>query len=553
MADFNGSFILTLHTHLPWVMFHEGLEEGWLYEASAETYIPLLDMLNQLVSEGISPRITFTMSPVLVEQLKLDYFKEGFIKYCAEKVEAAKNDARGFSSSGEKHLEHLAERWVAYYADISKRFQEVYKSDLPGAFKALQDARHIELMTCGATHAFFPACSEDTSIQAQVRMAVDSHRHTFGVSPLGIWLPECGYRPACQWAPKVGSKWGENPYPRKGVEEFLSEHDLRYFIVDNHQLMKAYPHDFPKDPLFAYTAAGPQTPKLPVSVIARDIPLSLQIWRHDGGYPGDGTYLDFHKKHSDGRLRYWKITHTKADMAYKDYYYPDDVDQKVPEHAGHYKMLIANALKNHREQTGVASMVMTAFDTELFGHWWFEGPKFLYHLIKWVNSDPEIRTETCSEFLSRVPSRGDVFLPESSWGANYDSTTWINEEIAWVLDREYDAEREMRDIAKQFFSATDKELIKILSQCAREIMLLASSDWKFMISNWSTRDHAERRVMQHFNDFKRLAKMAKDYGTGAFVNQEEWYFLGDCMARNRLFQNIDFKLFAGLKYPPVNA
>ncbi|HOC92587.1 MAG TPA: DUF1957 domain-containing protein [bacterium] len=553
MSNFHGSFILVLHTHLPWVMYHEDLQEGWLMEAVAETYIPQLLSLRRLVAEGISPKITYTMSPVLVEQLKLDHFKERFKTYCQSKIDAARNDRENFKSNSEPHLAYLASRWEEYYSATLETFTKEFAEDIPGAFKALKDAGHIELMTCGATHMYFPAASEDTSIQAQVRTAVESHVVSFGSQPKGMWLPECGYRPACKWGPPVGSRFGEIPYSRKGVEEFLSEADLNYFIIDNHQLMKAHPSDYVKDPFFAYRAAGAQTPKQPVSVFARDIQLSLQVWRHEVGYPGDGSYLDFHKKHSDGRLRYWKITHTKADMAYKDYYYPDDaLDQKVIEHAGHYKKLIADSLKTHYDHTGTASMVLTAFDTELFGHWWFEGPQFLYNVIKWINSDPEIRTETCSEYLARMESKADVYLPESSWGAGYDSSTWINEKIAWIIDRECDAERDMQNLAREFFHTTDEELIKILKQCAREMMLLSSSDWKFMITNSSAADHAERRVGQHHSDFKRLAAMARGYGRGDTLSQEDWYFLGDCMARNRLFPGVDFKWFANPAFPAVD-
>ncbi len=552
MANFYGSYLLVLHTHLPWVMYHESLEEEWLHEAAAETYIPLLDVMSRLVNEGIRPGITFTMSPVLVEQLKLDHFKEHFITYCREKVMAAERDAKEFESRGELHLKYLAERWAGFYAETERRFVEVHKKDIIESFRKLQDAGQIEIMTCGATHAYFPACAEDTSIQAQVAIASHAHNIHFGRKPNGIWLPECGYRPACKWGPPVGRHKGEIPYSRKGVEEFLGEAGIKYFVVDNHQLMKAYPYNFLKDPFFAYNAKGAQQAGNDVAVLARDVPLSLQVWRHEIGYPGDGVYLDFHKRHSEGRHRYWKITHNKADMAYKEYYHPDDAfNRKLLEHAGHYKSLIASSLKTHFEQTGTAAMAMTAYDTELYGHWWFEGPEFIYHLIKWVNSDPEIRSETCSEYLERMPTRGDVYLPESSWGANYDSSTWINEEVAWVLDREYEAEREIRYLCRDFWTNADAELRKIIQQACREFLVLTASDWKFMITNWSTRDHAERRVGQHFSDFKRLCQMARDYGEGRTVPENEWIFLGDCMARNRLFPDFDASCFGDLKVPPV--
>lgn len=543
--------MLVLHSHMPWVMYHDSLEAEWLYEGCAETYIPLLNTLGKLMDEGIRPGITVTVSPVLAEQLALPHFAERFAAYCERKAEHARMDQSDFSGNNE-HLHYLAKQWEKFYTKTLDSFNGAYKKDIPGALKKLQDERAIELMTCGATHAYFPAACEDTSIQAQVQMAVRSHARHFGTKPAGLWLPECGYRPSCQWAPRVGSNWGETPYPRKGVEEFLGESDIGYFIVDNNQMMKAHPPEVFKNPFYAYRAAGAQTPKNPVAVLARDIDISLQVWRHEIGYPGDGVYLDFHKKHGGGRLRYWKITHNKADMAFKSFYYPDDaLNQKVLEHAGNYKWLIANSLRNHKQSSGEASMCMAAFDAELYGHWWFEGPLFLYHLIKWINKDPEIKTETCSEFLYRVPPRADVYLPESSWGNNFDSSTWINEEIAWVLDKEYDAEREMQYLAREFAGRRDDEIQKMIKQAARELMLLQSSDWKFMITNWSTRDHAERRVTEHYNDFKRLAKMAWDYGHSRYVEQQEWTFLGDCMARNRLFQDIDPSWFANLEFPPA--
>lgn len=551
MATFNGSFILVLHAHMPWVMYHDGLEVEWLYEACAETYIPVLKALCRLVDEGVSPCITITMSPVLAEQLALDDFKSGFVAYCEKKIEYAKRDQVDLGSH-DAHLKYLAERWEKFYRETERSFVEDFGRDILGAFGRLQRERAIELMTVGATHAYFPAACEDTSIQAQVRMAVRSHERHFGARPRGLWLPECGYRPACKWAPRVGAHYGETPYPRKGVEEFLSEAELNYFIVDNHQLMRAHPPERNKNPFYAHWARGAYTPREPVAVLARDIDVSLQVWRHEIGYPGDGVYLDFHKKHSEGRLRYWKITHNKADMAFKHFYYPEDaVNQKVLEHAGHYKLLIANSIKAHREMSGDAAMCMAAFDAELYGHWWFEGPLFLYHLIKWIHQDPEIRTETCSEFLYRTPPKDDVFLPESSWGNQFDSSTWINEEVAWALDKEYDAEREMRDLAREFGHRDDPELRKMLAQCARELMVLMSSDWKFMITNWSTRDHAERRVTEHYNDFKRLAIMARDYGHGQVIDQDEWLFLGDTMARNRLFPDIEPLWFADLEFPAM--
>ncbi|MEW5945616.1 MAG: 1,4-alpha-glucan branching protein domain-containing protein [bacterium] len=539
MGEFHGSCVIVLHCHLPWVLRHDSLEEEWLFEACSETYMPLLDVFHRLLGEGVSPKVSLTVSPVLAEQLCQDYFRERFREFCGRKAEFARRDREEFG--GERgHIQYLAERWEEFYWSTLARFDETYGGDILGSFGELHRAGHVELITCGATHAYLPALAEDCSVAAQVEMAARNFRNHFGVHPGGIWLPECGYRPGGYWKPPTPGRQHEWGYERRGLEHFLSANDLRFFIVDGHQLQRAWPPGVIKNPMFAYWARGGSEPRGPVAVLSRDITLSLQVWRHEVGYPGDGSYLDFHKKHHPSRLRYWKITHDKLDMAYKHLYYPDDaIRQKIPEHAGHYKWLIAESLKANHSASGEPGMVLAAFDAELFGHWWFEGPLFLYHLIKWISQDPEISTETCSGVLGRLPPKADLYLPESSWGNNFDSSTWINPEVYWVLDREYDAEREMRSLTWEFGEKYgDEALARVLRQCARELMLLQASDWKFMITNWSTRDHGERRAVEHYNDFKRLAALAWKYGRGEWVDEGEWVFLHDCETRDGLFPDI---------------
>jgi 1,4-alpha-glucan branching enzyme len=540
--NFYGSFVLVLHFHIPYVLHHDPIEEEMILEATAETYIPLLNVFYSLVEEGISPKVTCTISPVLAEQLANPYFKTRFEDYCLMKADFARRDQREFEGKSE-HMRYLARRWEEYYTERLRDFNERYEKDLIGAFRRLQDEGHVELMTCGATHAYFPVLCQDTSIQAQVKMAVKCHTHHFGRQPRGIWLPECGYRPACHWSPPLTSYSFLPPYPRKGIEEFLSENDLEFFVVDYHQLVRAWPDDLWKTPLDTYYVNGPRIPKKPVTIFVRDFQLSFQVWSHDMGYPGDGVYLDFHKRHADGKLRYWKITHNRLDMAFKDLYYPDDAAQKLTEHAGHYKWLIAQSLKANYYNTGQAKLVMTAFDAELFGHWWFEGPQWLYHVLKWVHADPEIKAATCSEYMDEDPASNWVWLPESSWGNNFDNSTWMNKEVEWVLERVYHAEHEIQHLARAFSESDDANLGRILRQVMRELFILQASDWEFMITNWSTRNLAEKRVVERHEDFKRLAKMAWDYGGGSGVDEPEWRFLQECELRNEIFMDPEIRWF----------
>ncbi|RKY00064.1 hypothetical protein DRP77_12205 [Candidatus Poribacteria bacterium] len=193
---------------------------------------------------------------------------------------------------------------------------------------------------------------------------------------------------------------------------------------------------------------------------------------------------------------------------------------------------------------------MTAFDAELFGHWWFEGPEWLYYVLKWISFDPEIKTATCSEYMDENPAYNWVYLPESSWGMNYDNSTWMNKEVEWVLERIYHAENEMIELAKAFADNPDPHLARILRQAMRELFILQASDWEFMITNWNTRNLAEKMVVERHEDFKRLAKMAWDYGSGRWVEESEWGFLTECELREELFMEPEVWWFKELEYPP---
>ena len=515
-----------------------------LLDAAIETYLPLLNVLNRLVQEGISPRITIGISPVLAEQLAHPEFKAKLREYCWLKAEFARRDEEEFKPHS-PHIQWLAQRWQAFYTETDRVFNDTYKRDVVGAFRQLQEDGHIEVITCGATHPYLPALLEDASIAAQIKLAVQTHWHHFGSSPRGIWIPECGYRPSGWWTPKYTSRQAESAKYRQGIDAFLGENDLDFFIIDQHQLDRATPSDLFKTPLDTYYAGGSEVPKNPVTVFTRDGALSEQVWLRQRGYPGDGAYLDFHKRHANGKHRYWKITDEEVPIDHKHLYYPEDAEYHIAEHAEHYKRLIAESLWANFENTGHAKLLMTAFDTELFGHWWFEGTSWLYYVLKYIAADPEIGTATCAEYLDQQPAYDWVYLPESSWGANYDSGTWMNPEVEWMWERIYHAEHEMRELAKAFVHRKEEATLgRVLRQLIRELLILQGSDWQFMVTNWSTRDLAEKRLVERHEDFKRLAALVWDYGHGRSVAPSEWHFLHECEQVNKIFQHVDLAWYA---------
>ncbi len=230
-----GKLVLVLHSHLPYVLSHGRWPHGmdWIHEAAAETYMPVLQIMDRLIAEGISPKLTIGLTPVLSEMLADEVFKDDFESYLDQKITAAALDAEEFYRT-EDGRHDLARMWEDFYGGMKEYFLVTLKRDIPGAFKRLQDEGHIEIITCAATHGYLPLLAEDTSVQAQVRLGVETYRKHYGRDPKGIWLPECAYRPAYEWTPPVEGAGG--PRPRKGVEEFLAENGIKYFIVDTHLL-----------------------------------------------------------------------------------------------------------------------------------------------------------------------------------------------------------------------------------------------------------------------------------------------------------------------------
>ncbi|HNT35946.1 MAG TPA: DUF1957 domain-containing protein, partial [bacterium] len=328
-----GSFTFVLHSHLPYVISHGRWPHGmdWLDEAAIATYIPLLNVFSDLALEGISSKCTVGITPILSEMLSSDAFKNGLPVYLKERIRVSRQNVREFQRTGEPQLKALARMWEQWYSNRLSDFEERYSRDLLGAFRGLQDSGHIEIITCAATHGYLPLLSEDISIQAQIKAGVKTHRRHFGRNPKGIWLPECAYRPSYAWVSPLEVKG--TPKVRKGVEEFLSENGLEFFIVDSHllhggeavgvymdrfsalrrlwaQFEKEYtpaPVDFQKSPNDTFLV-GDKEGKKPVAILTRDDQTGLQVWSGEHGYPGDGAYLDFHKKYSQGGNRYWRIT-----------------------------------------------------------------------------------------------------------------------------------------------------------------------------------------------------------------------------------------------------
>ena len=573
----NGAFALVLHGHLPYVLAHGTWPHGsdMLFECAAESYLPLLQVFDRLVEEGVSPKVTIGLTPVLCEQLSHPDFPEQFSHYLDLRMRHAAENREEFSQGSQPDLADLAEMWRKHFLGIKRDFQERYASDLVGQYRRLQDGGHLEIITSAATHGYLPLIGGDESVQAQIKQAVRAHTRHFGRPPRGFWLPECAYRPRYAWASPLSDAGPQEPRPRKGVEEFLAENGINYFIVDTstllggatsgvylsrfgglqrlwEQLRASYQPtavDITKSPYQTYLVSSAESDSPPVAVFTREERTGIQVWSGDHGYPGDGWYLDFHKKHFPGGHRYWRVTSATSDLGSKDRYQPGLAAGRVPENADHFCDLVHTLLEEQAQRGAAGAIVCAPYDAELFGHWWFEGPEWLYRVVKGIAMNPAVDLVTCSEHLEAHTPGAAVSLPEGSWGQGGFHWVWLNEWTEWIWRDIYAAEADFPALARQALESGDGVLADIVTQAARELLLLEASDWPFLISTWSARDYAERRAALHYEAFARLAAMGKQRAEGAEIGEDDAAFLKECQIRDNLFPDLDVRWWAEVEHP----
>jgi 1,4-alpha-glucan branching enzyme len=569
----------------------------WLLEAAAETYLPLLRMLSNLERDNIRFHANLNLSPVLLEQLSHPSFIAEFPRYVTRKIVAAREDEAFFIQAGDDHLAETARFWHHFFTQALEDFQR-FNGDIVGAFRHFNDTGLIEIITSGATHGYLPLLGTDESVRAQIRTAVETHVRHFGKAPRGIWSPECGYRPAGFWNYPVPFAEGFPTPPgfeRIGVEQALAESNIEFFVVDTHLVedsQTGYPYQprsnqgqtnqaqtnkalaaSPPPPISeqpltlqasadlsieagsrslyqAYYVDGPYREQNlnATTIFARDPRTGIQVWSGDTGYPGDAIYLDFHKKRWPGGHRYWRVTGAKVDIGDKEHYHHHHAPERVREHAAHYVQLVREALEPGLKDD-IPPILCSPFDAELFGHWWFEGVQWLEAVARELhNDDSGIQLITCGEYLDLHPRGGSIAMPEGSWGVEGNHQVWLNSDTSWTYTHIYPAEFYVREVctaALQSDALNGSPLSKrILQQLCRELLLLESSDWQFLITTGAARDYAEIRFLTHNDQFNEVKAFYQAFEANGSLTEEQEKRLAEIEQRDNIFPNIDPALWA---------
>ena len=547
-----GNLCIVLHGHLPYVLHHGSHPHGeaWLFEAAAETYLPLLDMIGEVALLGRRPALTIGVMPVLLEQLAHDRFKSGFVEYLKERVEKAEGDRREFEADGDQHGAYLAQKWVEWHEQKIEQFDRIGR-DIPGEFAKRYGEGHIEVLTSNATHCYMPLILNDEMLAAQMRCGVATSEKHLGRRPTGMWLPECAYRP--HWPHWMPSVLYDNARDRPGIETFIEAAGVDHFFVESHLVQNATPMGHRHDGAFhagGQSRPGSNNPLEPVGVVseprdprvfafARHPEVSEQVWSGSIGYPADGAYLEFHRKRGERGLRYHKITSTKTPLSDKDPYYPDDIPAKLHAHARHFVDTVRRTLWDYNRATGRRGTVVASFDAELFGHWWFEGVRFLRDVILSVGADDGVRLSTAAEVLESDPPDKVARLPEGSWGENGDHTVWANERVKWIWETEYRSEGEFLRLLHNLSWKQGGETKSLLEKAGRQLLLLQASDWPFVIHTGGAVDYGIERVAGHATRFKRLCDIAEHAAAGRTLTELQKVQVAEADAHDDIFREID--------------
>ncbi|SDC61660.1 1,4-alpha-glucan branching protein domain-containing protein [Actinokineospora iranica] len=473
MTEPIGGFALVLHSHLPWLPHHGTwpVGEEWLYQAWANSYLPVVDLLRRFGEEGKRDVLTLGITPVLAAQLDDPYSLRGMHDWLGNWNLRAQYAAVRWRGDDPLLREVAAAEYRASHAALTE-FETRWRHGFSPVLRPLVDDGVVELIGGPATHPFQPLLDERVRAFA-LREGLSDTARRIGRAPAGIWAPECGYAPGM-----------EAGYAAAGVARFL---------VDGPAL-----HG---ETAFARTVGDSD-----VVCFGRDLEVTYRVWSPKAGYPGDPAYRDFHTYDHPSGLKPSRVTGRQVAPEDKRPYEPALAADAVRRHAEDFVDTVARRLRDLRERHGRPGLVVSAYDTELYGHWWHEGPAWLEAVLRAL-PDAGVRVTTLRGALDAGYLGGRVDLPVSSWGSGKDWRVWDGEQVSDLVDAGAALQRDLLDLIDHQPARVGRDLV--LDQVAREALLALSSDWAFMVTKDSAADYARRRAKTHGERYAELASLVR--------------------------------------------
>lgn len=454
-----GTFCLVLHSHLPWLAHHGRwpVGEEWLYQSWAHSYLPVLDVVRTLAAEGRRELLTLGVTPVLAAQLDDPYCLAGMHHWLGGWQLRAHEAAPRLPDLA-AHEHRMA---TAALADFETR----WRHGASPLFRELSDSGAVELLGGPATHPFGPLLTPEIRAFA-LEAGLSDATIRLGSRPAGIWAPECGYEPGM-----------ERGYAAAGVQRFL---------VDGPAL-----HG---DTAFARTVGESD-----VVVFGRDLDVTYRVWSPRSGYPGGRDYRDFHTYDHPTGLKPARVTGRTVAPEDKRPYDPDRAAAAVAHDAADFVSVVRTRLAALQDQHGRPALTVAAFDTELFGHWWHEGPAWLAAVLRAL-PEAGVQVTTLGGAVEAGLVAGPVDVPPSSWGSGKDWRVWAGDKVADLVELNERVQKTLTDAA-----AAGPVEGPVADELAQEALLALSSDWAFMVSKDSAADYARRRARDHAARVEELA------------------------------------------------
>ncbi len=531
MSAARGDLALFLHNHLPFVRHPEHeyfLEEHWLFEAVTECYLPLLMGLFRLTADGVPWKLSCSLTAPLATMLEDPLLRGKYQLFLDRTLELAEKEIH--RTRNEPAFQGLA----VFYRDRLRAVGSFLEDELGGrvlnGFRSLADTGSLDIACCAATHGLLPMlAAHPPSVEAQVAVGVAEHRRLLGREPAGMMLPECAYF--------------------EGLEDTLARHRIRFFLTESHGILNADPP--PRCGVFAplFCPNG-------VAAFGRDQESGQQVWSATQGYPGDHHYRDFYRDVGYDRefdyirpyvspdglraftgLKYHRIT---GDTAHKEPYDPRKARELAETHAANFVFNRERQVEHLAAILGRRPLLVAPYDGELFGHWWFEGPDFLFALFRRL-AQPGVlvRPVTLRGRLEEECS-GQRGVPNpSSWGDKGYFEVWCNGGNDWLWRHIHQAGRTMTRRAREHHGAGGTTA-RVLAQMARELLLLQASDWPFLITMGTSAEYARRRLDEHFDRFRMLEAMLEGEIPAGGEGEQ---LLAEIEELDNIFPTIDFRVF----------
>ncbi|GAY12337.1 1,4-alpha-glucan branching protein domain-containing protein [Pseudonocardia sp. N23] len=463
MTDPVGTFCLVLHSHLPWLARHGRwpVGEEWLYQSWAHAYLPVVDVLGRLAAEGRRDLLTLGVTPVLAAQLDDPHCLRGMHDWLGGWLLRAHGAA--------PRLPGLAVREHRAATAALAVFEERWRHGGSPVLRDLAGSHAVELLGGPATHPFAPLL-DDTVRAFALDAGLTDHTRRFGHRPAGIWAPECGYAPGM-----------ETGYAAAGVERFL---------VDG-------------PALHGDTALLRPVGDSGVLAAGRDLDVTYRVWSPRAGYPGGPDYRDFHTFDHPSGLKPSRVTGRHVAPHDKQPYDPVRAAAAVARDAADFVRVVRERLACIRGRLGRPGLVVAAFDTELFGHWWHEGPAWLEAVLRALPA-AGVRVTTLRGAMDAGLVGGPVTLPESSWGLGKDWNVWAGDAVADLVALGGTVQR---DLVTSAAGTSSRARDPLRDALAEQALLALSSDWAFMVSHDSAADYARGRARSHADRVAQLSRL----------------------------------------------